>query len=247
MDIASSVATSRLVAQQRALDVVADNLANANTPGYKAERVQFSDWLSRQSGGATPAGGSPIAYTQDRATWREQQAGTITHTGNPLDLALTGNGYFTVSTPAGPRLTRDGRFSLMPSGTVADSAGNAVLDSNGQPIQLAPTDTRISVAGDGTVSSENGQLAKIGVVQPSDPMLLSAEGSTLFLSRSTTAPVASPALEQGAVEESNVQPVLEVTRMMDGQRTFEFLAQFVQAESDRQQNSIDKLLPQQSA
>ena len=247
MDIASSVATSRLVAQQRTLDVIAGNLANANTPGYKAERVQFSDWLSRQSGGATPPGGNPIAYTQDRATWREQQAGPITHTGNPLDLALTGNGFFTVNTASGPRLTRDGRFTLLPSGTVSDAAGNALLDSNGQPIQLAPTDTNISIAGDGTVSSQNGQLGKIGVVQPSDPLLLSAEGNTLFRSLSTTAPVESPALEQGAVEESNVQPVLEVTRMMDGQRQFEFLAQFVQAESDRQQNSIDKLLPQQSA
>ncbi|HEY3847952.1 MAG TPA: flagellar basal-body rod protein FlgF [Acetobacteraceae bacterium] len=247
MDIASSVATSRLVAQQRALDVVADNLANANTPGFKAERVQFSDWLSRQSGGATPPGGNPIAYTQDRATWREQQAGTITHTGNPLDLALTGDGYFTVNTPAGPRLTRDGRFGLMPSGTVTDSAGNAVLDTNGQPIVLAPTDTRISVAGDGTVSSQNGQIAQIGVVQPSNPMMLSAEGGTLFLSGSTTAPVASPAVEEGAVEESNVQPVMEVTRMIDGERQFEFMAQFVQAESDRQKDSIDKLLPQQSA
>jgi flagellar basal-body rod protein FlgF len=247
MDIASNVATSRLVAQQRALDVVADNLANANTPGFKTERVQFSDWLSKQSSGTTPPGGSPIAYAQDRATWREQRAGTISHTGNPFDVAVTGDGYFTVNTPRGPRLTRDGRFGLLPSVTIADTAGNAVLDSNGQPIQLAPTDTNISIAGDGTVSSQNGQIGKIGVVRPTNPMLLSAEGNTLFLSGSTTTPVASPALEQGAIEESNVQPVLEMTRMMDGQRQFEFLAQFVQAESDRQQNSIDKLLPQQSA
>jgi flagellar basal-body rod protein FlgF len=247
MDIASNVATSRLVAQQRTLDVVAGNLANANTPGYKTERVQFSDWLSKQSSGTTPPGGSPIAYTQDRATWREQQAGTITHTGNPFDVAVTGDGYFTVNTPRGPRLTRDGRFGLLPSGTIADTAGNAVLDNNGQPIQLAPTDTSISIAGDGTVSSQNGQIGKIGVVRPTNPMFLSAEGNTLFLSGSATTPVASPALEQGAIEESNVQPVLEMTRMMDGQRQFEFLAQFVQAESDRQQNSIDKLLPQQSA
>ena len=247
MDITSSVATSRLVAQQRALDVVADNLANANTPGYKAERVQFSDWLSRQSSGTTPPGGTPISYTQDRATWREQAAGTITHTGNPFDLAVTGNGYFTVNTPAGPRLTRDGRFGLLPSGTIADTAGNAVLDSNGQPIQVAPTDTQITIAGDGTVSSQNGQIGKIGVVQPSNPMLLTAEGNTLFASGSTTAPVAAPAIEQGAVEESNVQPVLEVTRMIDGERQFEFMTQLVQAESDRQQNAIEKLLPQQSA
>src|SRR5690348_7178572 len=99
MDIASSVATSRLVAQQRALDVIADNIANANTPGFKMERVQFSDWLSRQSARDS------IAYTQDRATWRDQRAGTLTHTGNPLDLGLTSDGYFTVRTARGPRLT----------------------------------------------------------------------------------------------------------------------------------------------
>ena len=243
MDITSNVATSRLVAQQRAMDVIADNIANASTPGFRAERVQFSDWLSRQS----TAPERTVAYTQDRATWREQQSGTLTHTGNPLDLALTNNGYFTVSTPRGPRLTRDGRFSLLPSGTVADSAGDALLDSNGQPVQLAQTDTIITVAGDGTLSSENGQLAKIGVVQPNDPMQLAAEGNTLFRSGSATAPVATPNVVQGAVEDSNVQPVLEVTRMMDGERQFQFMIQFIQAESDRQQSAIDKLLPQQTS
>lgn len=243
MDIASSIAMSRLVAQQRVLDVIANNLANANTPGFKAERVQFSDWLTRQSGGKVPPGGGTIAYTQDRATWREQQAGTITHTGNPLDLALTGNGYFTVNTPAGPRLTRDGRFALMPNGTIADAAGDPLLDTNGQPIQLAPADTGIAVAGDGTISSVNGQIGRIGVVAPADPMLLRAQGGTLLQSLSPTAPVAKPGVEQGAVEESNVQPILEVTRMIDGERSFQFLVQFVQAESDRQQNAIQKLAP----
>lgn len=243
MDITGNVATSRLVAQQRAMDVIADNIANANTPGFRAERVQFSDWLSKQS----TAPERTVAYTQDRATWREQQSGTLTHTGNPLDLALTNDGYFTVSTPRGPRLTRDGRFTLLPSGTVADSAGDALLDSNGQPVQLSQTDTIITVAGDGTLSSENGQLAKIGVVQPSDPMQLTAEGNTLFRSGSATAPVATPAVVQGAVEDSNVQPVLEVTRMMDGERQFQFMIQFIQAESDRQQSVIDKLLPQQGS
>ena len=243
MDITSNVATSRLVAQQRAMDVIADNVANANTPGFRAERVQFSDWLSRQS----TAPERTVAYTQDRATWREQQSGTLTHTGNPLDLALTNDGYFTVNTPRGPRLTRDGRFSLLPSGTVADSAGDALLDSNGQPVQLSQTDTIITVAGDGTISSENGQLAKVGVVKPNDPMQLAAEGNTLFRSGSATAPVATPNVVQGAVEDSNVQPVREVTRMMDGERQFQFMIQFIQAESDRQQSVIDKLLPQQTS
>ena len=117
MDIASNVATSRLVAQQRAMDVIADNIANANTPGFKAQRMQFSDWLSPQKS-AAPQGGGTIAYTQDRATWREQQVGTLTHTGNPLDLALGRDGYFTVQTASGPRLTRDGRFGLLANGTL---------------------------------------------------------------------------------------------------------------------------------
>ncbi len=243
MDITTALATSRLVAQERAIDITANNIANANTPGYRTERVQFSDWIDRQVGTASPPGGKSIAYTQDRATYRESQAGTITHTGNPFDLALAGDGYFTVATKGGARLTRDGRFGPMPDGTVADSSGNALLDINGQPVRVSPSDTQITIAGDGTVSSENGQIAKIGVVQPTDLMKLKAEGATRFVSESPTVPVVAPGIVQGAVEGSNVQPVLELTRMMNNERQFQFVTQFIQAESDRQQNSIDKLLP----
>ena len=159
---------------------------------------------------------------------------------------MTGNAWFTVNTPQGPRLTRDGRFGLLPSGSLADSAGNAVLDSNGQPIQLSPTDTQISIAGDGTVSSENGQLGKIGAVSV-DPMQLAGEGGTLFRTTAPTTPVTAPGMVQGAIEDSNVQPVLETTRMMNDLRQFQFVSQLIQAEADRQQSAIDKLLPQQSS
>ncbi len=142
-----------------------------------------------------------ITYTQDRATYRESQAGSITHTGNPFDLALTGDGYFTVNTKNGPRLTRDGRFGPMPDGTLADSSGNAVLDTTGKPIQIPPTDTQVTIAGDGSVSTENGPLAKIGVVQPTDPMQLRAEGATNFASDAPTAAVPTPGIVQGAVED----------------------------------------------
>jgi flagellar basal-body rod protein FlgF len=243
MDITTALAASRLVAQQRVMDITANNIANANTPGFRTERVQFSDWIDPQSKTASVPGGRPIAYTQDRATYRENQPGTLTHTANTFDLALTGDGYFTVNGSTGPRLTRDGRFGLMPDGTLADASGNAVLDTTGKPIQIAPTDTTVSIAGDGAISSENGPLGKIGIVQPADPMKLQAEGATRFVSGSPTTPVASPGIVQGAIEGSNVQPVLEVTRMMDDLRQFQFVTQFVQAEGDRQQNAIDKLLP----
>jgi flagellar basal-body rod protein FlgF len=219
------------------------NPANASTPGFRAERVQFSDWIDRQPLGSAVPGARTVTYTQDRATWREPQAGTITHTGNPFDLALSGDGYFTVNTKAGPRLTRDGRFGPMPGGTLADSSGNPVLDVAGKPIRLSPTDTRITIASDGSITSENGPIGKIGVVRPNDPMKMRAEGATNFVCDSPTSPVASPGIVQGAVEQSNVQPVMEVTRMMNDVREFEFVTQLVQAESDRQQSMIDKLLP----
>jgi flagellar basal-body rod protein FlgF len=243
MDITNALAASRLVAQQRAMDVTANNIANANTPGYRTERVQFSDWIDSQTGTAQTPGVRGISYSQDRATYREAQPGSLTHTGNPFDLALGSDGYFTVSTKNGPRLTRDGRFGPMPDGTLADSSGNAVLDVNGKPIQIAATDTRVSIASDGSVSTENGQVGKIGVVQPVDPMKLRAEGATNFISDGPTSPVAAPGIVQGAIEESNVQPVMEVTRMMNDVRQFQFVTQLIQAEGDRQQNTIDKLLP----
>jgi flagellar basal-body rod protein FlgF len=246
MDITTSLAASRLIAQQRAMDITANNIANANTPGYRTERVQFSDWIDQQTATAAPKGGRSITYTQDRATWREQQPGTLTHTANTFDLALAGDGYFTVDTKAGPRLTRDGRFGPMPDGTLADSNGNAVLDTAGKPIKLSPSDTQFTIAADGSISSESGQIGKIGVVQPSDPMKLRAEGATNFASDSPTQAVAVPGIVQGAIEQSSVQPVMEVTRMMNDLRQFQFVTQLVQAESDRQQNAIEKLLPQGS-
>ncbi len=243
MDLNSSIATSRLVAQQRAMDVTANNIANANTPGFKRSRVQFADWLSRQAGSDVPPGGSAIAFTQDRATWRDTKPGALSHTGNTYDLALPGDGYFTVRTARGPRLTRDGRFGPMPDGTLADSAGNPLLDTNNQPIRIPPGVTQITIAGDGTISGGAGQLGKVGVVKPNDPTRLQTEGATLLNPVGGTIPVLAPGIVQGSLEDSNVQPVLELTRMMNDAREFQFVSQFVQAENDRQQGAIDKLLP----
>ena len=242
MDNATYVALSRLTAQQRAMDVTAGNIANSGTNGYKSERVLFSDWLSRQHSTASPRGGAVVAYTHDSATYRNNREGSLGHTGNPLDLAISGDGFFTMDTPRGPRLTRAGRFELTPDGTIADPNGNALLDTNGRQIQLSTADTRISVAGDGTISSENGQIGKIGVVRPDDPTRLQAEGGSLFRADAPTASVDQPRLVQGALEESNVQPVLELTRMMNELREFQFVTQFVQGEGDRRQNAIEKIL-----
>ncbi len=246
MQIATNVALSRIVAQQRAMDVTATNLANADTPGFKTSRTLFSDWLSTPSGIDPVRGGRVVASTQDRATYRDQSAGPLNHTGNPLDLAITGPGFFTVQTKAGPMLTRAGRFNMQPDGTVADDDGDALLDTAGKPVRVAAADTQLAVAGDGTLSSENGQLGKIGVVVPADLNRMQTQGSRLLTAATPTTAVAQPMVVGGALEQSNVQPVAETTRMMNDLREFQFVTQFVEAEGQREQNAIDKLTQHQS-
>ena len=241
MELPSYIALSYLSAQSRAMDVTAGNLANAGTSGFKAERMMFSDWLSKQTGTEGPLGRRPVQFVQDRATYRDGAEGTLQHTGNPLDLAIAGAGFFTVDTPRGPRLTRAGRFGPQPDGTVADGEGNALLDSAGQPIRLSAADQSITVTADGVISSENGRIGRIGVVTADDGSRLQAEGGTNLNSGSATAPVDQPRVVQGAVEDSNVQPIVETTRMMAGLRSFQFAAQFVESESQRLQSAIDKL------
>jgi flagellar basal-body rod protein FlgF len=241
MNNVTNITLSRLVAQSHAMDVIASNLANMSTPGYRAERMQFADWLAPETGTSIARGDRQLAFTQDRATWRENAEGTITQTGNPLDVALSGAGYFTVATAAGTRLTRAGRFSLQADGTIADAQGNALLDTNNQPLHTAPADTQITITADGAISSQNGPIGKIAVVTPNDPNRLTAEGGRLLRADGPTTPVATPKMVQGAVEDSNVQPVAELTRMMTTQRNFQFATQFVQAEGDREQSAIDKI------
>ena len=223
------------------MDVLANNIANTNTPGYKTEHVLFSDWLLHVGAGAEGgARGADVAFAQDRATWHDQSPGTITHTGEPLDLAIGGDGFFSVSTANGVRLTRAGRFTLAADGTITDSVGNAVLDDGGSPIVLADKGAHLTVAGDGTLSGDQGVIAKIGVVS-ADGNHLFAEGANLFRAETATAAVPRPGIVQGGVESSNVSPMLEMTSMMQLGREFQFTAQFARAEADRQQSAIDKL------
>ena len=246
MQNASTIALSRLMAQQRAMDVTATNIANADTPGFKTGHTLFADWLSRQPGPGGIPGGQVMAYTQDRATWRDQATGPLNHTANPLDLAITGPGFFTIQSKAGPMLTRAGHFELQADGTIADENGGALLDTGGSPLHVAAADTALRVAGDGTLSSENGQLGKIGVVQPADANRMQLLGNRLLSSQTPTSPVAQPRVVSGALEGSNVQPVAETTRMMADLREFQFVSQFVEAEGQRQQMAIDKLTQHQS-
>ncbi|NOG68816.1 flagellar basal-body rod protein FlgF [Roseicella sp. DB1501] len=240
MDTPGYVILSRLGAQFRATQVVANNLANAETPGFQAERPVFASLMQKQAEAST---GEAVSYSIDRATWRETANGPLQTTGNPLDIALRGEGYFAVQTAAGEeRFTRAGRFTLGTDGKLLDMAGNAVLDTRAMPITLGQADTRIEVQGDGTIRSENGPIAQLRIVRFEAPQRLRAEGDRLFAADETPQPLARPGVVQGAVEGSNVQPVLEMVRMTEEVREFQNAVTFADREADRLQTAIERIL-----
>lgn len=243
MDSPSYIILSRLTSQLRASQVTAHNLANADTPGFRAARPIFAEHVARQGQVNGPRAGREVAYAWDRATWRDTDPGEITRTGNPLDVAISGEGYFTVETPRGERFTRAGRFAMGANGQLVDNHANPVLNVNGQPIAIAPNDTRIEIAGDGTIRSENGVLGRIRLVRFDNEQALRAEGDRLFdAGGQDPREVAQPRMVQGAVEGSNVVSVLEMTRMMAELREFQMATQFLEREGERQASAVDRLL-----
>lgn len=242
MDLPGYVVLSRLVAQRRATDVLATNMANADTPAFKTSQTIFTTEPAGQDGMGI-LGGKPLAYSQDRATWRDFSQGPLQSTGNPLDVALSGEGFFVVQTPEGERYTRAGRFALSPESGVVDADGNPVLTEAG-PLVLPPNSKRIEITGDGTVTTENGPAGRFRVVTFERPQDLQATGSRLYVAppEAVPQPIERPAVVQGSVEGSNVKPVLEMVRLTAELRDFQFAAQFIEKEGERLQTAVDRIL-----
>jgi flagellar basal-body rod protein FlgF len=245
MDSPGYIVLSRLVAAQRATGVTAHNIANADTPGFRAHRAVFGTVLERQTRAEAPLGGRDLAFAQDRATWRESTPAPVSRTGNPLDLALADQeAYFAVQTARGERYTRAGRFTLDGDGRVVDPDGNAVLGNGGQPLRIEPNTTRIDIRADGTVVTENGQAGQVRTVRFGDQQQLRAEGDRNFLAPPEMQPeaVERPGVIQGATEGSNVRPIVELTRMTDDLRQFQFVAQMAEREGERIGGAVERIL-----
>ncbi|GEO81795.1 flagellar basal-body rod protein FlgF [Pararhodospirillum oryzae] len=241
MENTSYIALSRQMALWRKMDMVANNLANMNTGGYKGENALFSEYLvpTRDTETRLP---DKLAYTQDFGSYRDLSPGPVAQTGNALDFAIEGDGYFEIDDPAGPMYTRDGRFTLNADGMIVTDLGQALMDTNGRPLVVAPTETQISVTADGTVSTENGTIGKIRLMTFDDPQAMQRVSGGLYDSGGQTArAVETPQIRQGMVEGSNVNPMLEMTTMIDVQRAYEATTRILEQENERQQRAYDVL------
>jgi flagellar basal-body rod protein FlgF len=211
----------------REMDVIAQNIANASTTGYRSEGVVFAEHVS--------AGGrGERSLSMAHATGRETsfRQGALEPTGGTLDLAIEGEGYFLVGIDGAPHLTRAGAFVVGADGGLQTLEGNPVMDETAVPVFVPPGAAHIHVAPDGTLSSDGAPVARVAVVMPDDPDAMTRKSGTAFAAEAYT-PVAEPSVAQGFLEGSNVDPVLEIARMVTVQNAYEMGQGFMDREHER--------------
>jgi len=241
MQSPSLVLLSNQQALERAVDIVANNVANASTTGFKREGIEFDTLLSQ------PVPGQSINFVVDRATYRDSSTGPITPTGNSLDLAIQGPGYFEVQAADGTtRYTRAGSLQVSNQGQLVTATGLPVLNDGGQAIVIPDTTTELNIAANGFITArvDNGanlaELGKIGLVAFPNEQQMKPQGNGLYSTDQASTP-ADSSVVQGALEQSNVQPILEMTDMIKIQRAYEQTSNLISQENTRLNSAITTL------
>lgn len=236
MDNAGYATLSRQSGLLREMQVVANNIANMSTTGYRQEGLMFSEYITRVDGGPSMS----MANATVRNTSMLQ--GAMTMTGGQLDLAIEGDGFFLVETPDGERLTRAGSFTANGEGDLVTPRGFRVLDAGGAPVFIPPNAQDLSISADGTVSTGGQPLTQVGLVMPVNPNGMVREDGVMFRTDDGVEPALEGRILQGFLENSNVQPVDQITRMIQVQRAYELGQSFLDAENERQIEALKTFL-----
>jgi len=242
-------AAAGMVAESQRTDTIANNMANADTTGFKRDIAITKDFgsilIQRVEGAANPATIGSIGYgsaVDEVATMYD--AGQLRPTGNPLDLAISGKGYFAVQTPNGVRYTRDGSFYRSGQGELVTVDGYKVLGTNNRPVSLKGS--KVTIGSDGSVRVDDIQTAQLQFVQfANDKTALSKEGNNLYVATGTQQPAkATGTVEQGSIERSNVNVIKEMVNLIAGYRAYEINGKSVQAHDsllDKAVNEVGKI------
>lgn len=240
MDNTKYIALSRQMALWKQMDFVSNNMANMNTSGYKQDEAVFSSYLVKTENGKGMAQ-QPLYFTQDYATFKDFSEGMIAETGNTFDLALKGDAFFAVRTAEGERYTRKGQFTLDANGMMVTSTGDPVLSETNEPFFFVPGETSISISETGDVSTENGNLGRIKTVSFVDNQKLLKVANTMFENTEGNSMVIggnNARILQGSIEKSNVNAIEEMTKLVNLQRSYEYVQQMIDEEHDRLSNTI---------
>jgi flagellar basal-body rod protein FlgF len=235
MDTSLYVNLSRQTAVMRELEIVANNLANVNTTGFRAERTLFDAALKKAGSSDT------VSFVIDRATYTDHRAGGLVQTDNPLDIALRGEGFLSVQTQDGVRYTRDGRLVVSPAGELSALDGAPILDRGGSPIPIPPDADHLLIAQDGTVSVDGTDLGQIGIFEFDDPQNLVREADGRFDARTEPEPAIATSVRQGSIEASNVDPIREITRLIELSRAYEQSAKMASDIHNQKKDAVKRL------
>lgn len=236
MEAAGYVTLSRQSGLMREMRIVANNIANAATTGYRQEGLIFSEYIKSAPGQTSLS----MSRAQVRNTSMDQ--GALTQTNGTFDFAIEGDGFFLIETPTGQRLTRSGSFSANADGDLVNMNGYRVLDSGGAPVFVPSGASDISVAADGTLSSDGRVLGQIGLYLPADALGMAREDGVMFRVQGGIEPAEQAKILQGFVENSNVNPILQVSRMIEIQRAYEMGQSFLETEDQRIRNAVKTLI-----
>ena len=237
MDAGSYVGLSAQLALDRKLSTIANNVANAGTAGYRAAGVAFSTVVSRTA----PFG---TAFASDGRETTDSRAGGLVQTGNPLDVAVRGEGFLAIQTPAGIAYTRDGRLQMLPTGDLVSLNGHPVLDSGGAPLSVDPGAGPVAVGRDGTLSQGGRAVGTLGLFAFDVTAPALRYENAAFIPASEPEPVVqftTGGFVQGFVEESNVNPILEMTRLISVTRAFEAVATSLERRDSLVRDAIQTL------
>jgi flagellar basal-body rod protein FlgF len=248
MENALLIGLSRQTALERQLSVIANNIANVNTAGYKADNTLFEEFLNTPAHEDNFVGlDRRVSYVQDRGTFHDFSQGPAEETKNPLDVTIDGSAFLVVQAPGGERYTRDGGLHLNNQGQLVTVAGNPVLGTGG-PITFQPTDHDINITPDGTITAVAGNTrtdsirGKLRLVSFADAQSLQKEGFNLFTTNQGAAqPDTKSVVHQGFIEKSNVKAVAEMGRMMEVARAYTSISNLLQQQNDLQKNAIQQL------
>jgi flagellar basal-body rod protein FlgF len=237
MDNLTYIGLSQQMALYHQMDIVANNIANMNTPGFKSQNLMFKEYLNQ-----TSDQGEKISQVQDYGSYRDTKQGSLTQTGNNLDTAIQGNGYFAVQTAQGIRYTRDGSFSLDSSGNIVTQSGDQVMGSSGSPLTVQQGAAQINIMQDGEVATDKGTVGTLKVVTFANEQALVATGGGLYDAQGAAEqPVDKPQVLQGMLEGSNVQPITEMNRMINISRMYQAVQHMLLTDHDDARTMIQKL------
>ncbi|MGL4636747.1 MAG: flagellar hook-basal body complex protein [Beijerinckiaceae bacterium] len=244
MENALLIGLSRQVALARELDIVANNVANVDTNGFKRRSTVFAEHLmpvARHDHFKTPD--KKLSYVWDKGTVLNYSQGTLERTNNPLDVAVQGNAMFAVrSGPGNERYTRNGALGINAKGELVNSDGHIMVTDQGS-LTVSPSETDIKIAPDGSITTSAGPRGKLKMVNVPNPQILRNEGQNLF---STAVPLTASQprdfkLVIGEIEKSNVKPVMEISRLMELSRAYQNVASLMQKTDEIRRGAINRL------